>query len=143
MSIEVSQFDMEQLIWSAPNIAYFDIEKTEYARGGFRAAFKATSRSPLFRGSTTYIVKFYLPGTLRAISLVNDTAMDHARKSVQMHVLAKNFADQISVQVGEELKQDVFGKTFTYVDVFLGKIEGTGEMVTIEEFAGERSFCKY
>lgn len=131
VSIEVSQFDMEQLRWSAPVLAYFDIEKTEFARGGFRAAVKATSKSPPFRGGTTYIVKFYHPGTLRAISAVNDSTEDHARKSVQMHVLAKNFADQITVQVAKEQKQEVFGKTFSYVDVFLGKIEGTGEIVTI------------
>ena len=90
-----------------------------------------------------YIVKFYHPGTLRAISMVNDSTEDHAFKSLQMHVLSKNFADQITVQVVDEQKQEVFGKTFSYVDVFLGKIEGTGEIVTTEEFAGERNFCKY
>ena len=143
VSIEVSQFDMDQLRWSAPIIAHFDIARGGFARGGFRAAFKSTSKTPPFKGGTTYIIKFYHPGTLTAISEVNDSTEDHARKSVQMHVLAKNFADQITVQVAKEQKQEVFGKTFSYVDAFLGKIEGTGEIVTIEEFAGEGSFCKY
>ncbi len=52
VSIEVSQFNIKQLRWFAPILAYFDIEKTEFTRGGFRAAFKATSKSPPFRGGT-------------------------------------------------------------------------------------------
>lgn len=132
--LDVSAFHIDGMVWSAPVSAHFTIEKEEFAKGGFRFAFKATSKSPHFEGKT-YIVKRFLPETIEIINAVNETQEDHARKSVQMHALAKKFAQQVATKVEKDGNGSVFGKPFRYVDVFLGKVQATNEIVTIEEFA--------
>ena len=59
-----------------------------------------------------------------------------------MQALANNVAEQIAVKVERDGKKDVFGKPFRYVDAFLGKIQSTNEVVTIEQFASG-TFQKY
>ena len=127
--------------WSCFQSVEFNVEELEFARGGFRAAFKATSMSLMFLGKQL-IIKHYLPETLKTIQSVNETTEIHARKSVQMMALAGNLASQLSKVVDTQMKQYHFGKTFRYVDAYLGRIPTTNEIVTIEEFAGE-NFTKY
>ena len=56
--VEVSAFDIKSMIWSPPISAHFTTEKEMFAQGGFRAAYKATSKSPHF-DKDTYTVKRY------------------------------------------------------------------------------------
>ena len=66
--------------------------------------------------------------------------MSHTRKSVQMHMLAKNLAFQFFQCLNKA--GVVVGDTFTYEKVVFGKIVTSNEIVTIEMFqSGE--FVKY
>ena len=74
------------------------------------------------------------------IKEMSETAESHTKKVVQMHHLAARMAVNLSTAVKKANKQRLFGQTFQYQDIFLGKIEE--EFVTIEEFiSGE--FIKY
>jgi hypothetical protein len=137
--VEVSRFN--DMVWSPPVSVHFTIEKEKFAEGGFRAAYKATSKSPNFEGKT-YIVKRFLPKTVELIGAVNETQEDHARKSIQMQALANNFAEQVAAKVEKDGNKNVFGKPFRYVDAFLGKVQRTNQIVTIEQFASG-TFQKY
>ncbi len=59
-----------------------------------------------------------------------------------MMALAGNLASQLSKDVDTQMKQYQFGKTFRYIDAYLGRISKFSEIVRIEEFAGE-NFTKY
>ncbi len=83
-----------------------------------------------------------MPKTVELIAAVNKKNEEHARTSIQVQALANNFAEQIAVKVERDGKKDVFGKPFRYVDAFLGKIQSTNEVVTIEQFASG-TFQKY
>ena len=109
-SIELSEFDIHSMMWSCPQIIPFTIESNEFARGGFRAAFKATSYAPQSAGKT-YAVKHYLADTLDAIRSVNETPENHTCSSVQMHVLAKYFADLVTLSVEKSNLKDIFHRT--------------------------------
>jgi hypothetical protein len=139
--VEVSRFNINDMVWSPPVSVHFTIEKEKFAEGGFRAAYKATSKSPNFEGKT-YIVKRFLPKTVELIGAVNETQEDHARKSIQMQALANNFAKQVAAKVEKDGNKNVFGKPFRYVDAFLGKVQRTNQIVTIEQFASG-TFQKY
>ena len=68
------------------------------------------------------------------------TQQSHTKKVVQMHHLAARMAVNLSTAVKKANKQRLFGQTFQYQDIFIGKIEE--EFVTIEELiSGE--FIKY
>lgn len=95
ISIEVSKFDIDSLQWSCFQSVEFAVEESEFARGGFRAALKATSVSSMFLGKQL-VIKHYLPETLKVIQSVNETTEIHARKSVQMIALAGNLASQLN-----------------------------------------------
>lgn len=139
--VEVSAFNIDSMIWSPPVSAHFRIEKEIFAQGGFRAAFKATSKSPHFEGKT-YVVKRLLPETVDLIGEVKETPEEQARKSVQMQSLANNFAEQVAAKVSKSEQCNVYGKTFRYVDAFLGKVQSTNEIITIEQYVSG-TFQKY
>ena len=66
--VKISKFDMEMLYWwKVPTIVEFYEEKEPIGIGGFRKAFKATSKHAEFVG-TTWVIKHYLPGALKCIS---------------------------------------------------------------------------
>jgi hypothetical protein len=132
--VEVSRFNINDMVWSPPVSVHFTIEKEKFAEGGFRAAYKATSKSSNFEGKT-YIVKRLLPKTVELIGAVNETQEDHARKSIQMQALANNFAEQVAAKVEKDGNKNVFGKPFRYVDAFLRKVQRRNQIVIIEQFA--------
>ena len=139
--VEVSRFNINDVAWSPPVSVHFTIEKEKFAEGGFRAAYKATSKSSNFEGKT-YIVKRLLPKTVELIGAVNETQEDHARKSIQMQALANNFAEQVAAKVEKDGNKNVFGKPFRYVDAFLRKVQRRNQIVIIEQFASG-TFQKY
>ena len=138
--IEVFTFDLEALSWSKePDRVEFSVAKTPFASGGFRKAYKATSRDKKFAGKQ-WVLKRYLPETQKTIEEMGDTEESHTKKVVQMHHLAAHMAMNLSTVVEKAKKQQHFGQTFQYGNIFLGKIEN--EYVTLEEFiSGE--FIKY
>lgn len=125
------RFDMEVLSWSkVPTTVEFYEDKEAIGTGGFRKAFKATSKHPEFV-ATTWVIKHYLPSALKCISDTGQTIEQHNRKVVQMHLLARNFASQLEAEIKEE--SEVFGTAFRYRKIFHGETD-EGEYVTVEEF---------
>ena len=68
--------------WSSvPIKAEFMIEELPFATGGFREAFKATSKTAGFE-ETTWVVKKYLTTAVDVIRETKETEQTHAQKSV-------------------------------------------------------------
>ncbi|CAB4007254.1 Transient receptor potential cation channel subfamily M member 6, partial [Paramuricea clavata] len=63
---------------------------------------------------------------------LHTTVENQAKKSIQVHYPAKNFAEQMHSRVQEICRAD-YGETFFYSDVYLGKDENN-KVVTVEEF---------
>ena len=118
--VEVSSFDIEKMACSTP--IFVPLEKEEFGKGGFRSAHKAISSSPLF-STKAYVVKYFLESTKEIISKVGESELDHARKSVQMHSLAKHFSEKITAKVKNDGNEEVFGKTFRYINISMKHIQ--------------------
>ena len=87
------------------------------------------------------MIKKFLPETIKCIKEeLNQTVENQAKKGIQMHYLAKSFAEQMQGRVEDVCKKE-YGNTFFYGKVLMGKDENV-EVVTVEEFVpGE--FVKY
>lgn len=112
----------------------FNVEKTKFAEGGFRNAFRATSTHPSY--PKEWVVKKYKEDRFKRIEESLNIDIDsHARKQVQMHCVAKKLAKKLSKKA-----PPAFGDSFTYKRIYFSKVEETP--VTVEEYIpGE--FCKY
>lgn len=86
-------------------------------------------------------MKKYLPEALKLIEETGQTVEIHTKKVVQMHTLAKNFADQLALKVQ---KDDLieFGKALQCGKLYIGKELDNGEFVTVEEYI-DGNFLKY
>ncbi|CAB4007574.1 transient receptor potential cation channel subfamily M member 6-like [Paramuricea clavata] len=139
--IELSSFDINQMEWSPEfRCVEFVINPVVIGVGGFREAFSATSRRDDFNTST-WVVKKYLANALENIKATNQTAEQHTRKVVKMHLLARNFAKQLQQEVCKRNNEEVYGEFMSYNNIYLGKMDD-GEFVTVEEFV-KGSFDKY
>ena len=105
---------MELLSWSkvSTTVEFYE-ERGPIGTGGFRKAFKATSKHAEFINKK-WVIKHYLPDALKCIAETRQTAEQHNRKVVQMHLLAKNFASQLDAEVKSNESSDLFGTTFRY-----------------------------
>ena len=113
------------------------VEKVGVGEGGFRRAYKATTKHPRFKHKT-WVLKRY-PKAVKNI----DTGVsidEHTEKAVQMHQLGRNFASQLTNSLAPEVAKK-FGETFRYRNVYYGQTK-EGECVTIEEFI-DGKFRKY
>ena len=132
-------FDMDLLSWSKlPITVEFNEEKEPFAHGGFRNAYKATTKHPQFKG-TTWVIKRYLPDALKGINDIGQTV--HTQKVVQMHLLARNFACMLEQKIVEKHAIDAFGKVPRYRKIYYGE-DDKGDCVTVEEFI-DGKFTKY
>ena len=141
--IEVSTFCTSSMAWSkVTQRVEFIIEKQPFGEGGFRQAYKASCSVPneTFNGKS-WVVKKFLPKTLEAVELLEQTPEEHARRVVQMHCLARYFAQQFAEKIIKEAAVEKFGESFVFKKVYLGVTDG-GEIVTIEEFISG-DFTKY
>lgn len=139
-SVEIFNFNLQRMVWSKLDKPVdFTIVKEPFASGWFRKAYKATSQIKGF-DKQTWVVKKYLPETLNVIEQMNETVEGHSKKVVQMHLLAKNFSDQLAKEVKEVKCEEEFGPTLHYQDIYLGKLNQ--EFVTIEKYI-PGSFIKY
>ena len=139
--INVYTFNMETLTWSLiPVRAEFQVAGIHFGEGGFRRAYRATSCTAEFKGAQ-WVVKKYLPSTLECVEKTNQSLEDYTKKTVQTHLLAKSFAQQLQAKFSE-VEDSESMNLFSYNDIFMGKIEISGEYVTIEEYISG-SFKKY
>ena len=122
--VRIFSFDMEVLSWSkVPTTVEFYEEKEAIGTGGFRKAFKATSKHAEFAG-TTWVIKHYLLSALKCISVDTGQTVDqHNRKVVQMHLLARNFASQLEAEIKANEESEIFGTAFRYRKIFHGETE--------------------
>ena len=137
---DIFAFNLKHMTWSiVPKRIEPCVDKTEFSRGGFRKAFKVTSITDGFNG--TWVIKRYLPDALDTIQQLNQTVEEHTKKVVQMHILAKNFAEMLHKEATQESVDD-FGLTLKFNRIYLCKFIDNGEVTTMEEFI-EGSFRKY
>ena len=136
-SVQMSEFLLSSMKWGNPNTVSFYIEEEPLAVGAFRGAYKAKI-NPTEKGKT-YIIKKYLPSTYKDLNVIGESPENHAKKSVQMHVLAKNFADQLRMLL---LSKEFKGDLFSYNKASYGVVLKSGETVTIEDYI-DGSFTKY
>ncbi|KAJ7349548.1 hypothetical protein OS493_038615 [Desmophyllum pertusum] len=69
-SIELFTFDLTDMAWSSqPSTVEFSIVKEPFGKGGFREAFKATSKTPGFQHQQ-WVVKKYLKS---AVDIIEET----------------------------------------------------------------------
>ena len=134
--VEVSEFVIrkEECSWTQPILMELFIDSEPFNRGGFREVYKATRKD-----GKKFVVKKFLGSTLETIEKLNDhmevkeTAESFARRAIQTHILAKNFADQFVASLIDDVKSN-FGKMFYYHKAFFGKLASSGESVMIEEY---------
>lgn len=137
-AIDLYEFNVDTMTWSTnPMTVEFVVEEEVLGMGGFREVFKATSSTKGFTEST-WVVKKYLPEAISVIEKTKQSIEDHTRKVVQMHLLAKNFAEQLRKKLKDEKKLEQYGQTMKYRKVFMGQ---PGNVV-VEEFV-EGKFVKY
>ena len=67
------------------------------------------------------LLKKYLPEATTIIGKTNQTVMEHTKKVVQMHMLAKNFAEQLAKKLKENGKLEEYGQTFKYRKIFMAQ----------------------
>ena len=139
--VEMSEFNIHKMAWSAPQEMSFQIDENPFAQGGFREVYRAKS------SYNQYVVKKFLPSTLETVNKIN-SAVEHGetvetlcKKSIQAHMLAKNFALQLKGCVREfDLRE--FGKCFEYNAAKLGRFKSDGPYIMIEDYFGG-DFFKY
>lgn len=130
--LKLEIFNVESCKWiDIPSIEV-EVEKTAFASGAFRDAFKAKCT----KKSTVWVIKKY---TKKSIDTITNTLQmpleNHTRKQVQMHAVARNITARFATKVPVE-----FGDLFKYGKVYFSLYEDCP--VTVEEFvAGD--FSKY
>ena len=132
-SILVSDFCLESMKWRNLNSIGYVIDDEPFDRGAFREAYKAK----ITPNGATYVIKKYLKETYDDLKLFDEKPEDHAKKSVQMHCLAKHFATQLKVILRAK---GYSGDVFAYNMASFGILNG--QPVTIENFIAG-TFVKY
>ena len=93
--ITLHSFNIELMAWNVvPTTVEFVVEEEPLGVGAFREAHKATTKHPQFVYST-WVVKYYIPKAQKEIEEANQSLESHTKKTVQMHMLARNFAIQL------------------------------------------------
>ena len=136
--LELFEFDVHFMTWSTSGrTVNFVVDKKVLGAGGFREVFKATSDAHGFADSA-WVVKRYLPEAITIIGKTNQSVMDHTKKVVQMHILDKNFAEQLTKKLQEDSKIEQYGQTLKYRKIFMAQ---PGNIV-VEQFVAEE-FVKF
>ena len=110
----------------------FQISTDLLGQCGLRKASRTQRNSQQF-SNAELVVKNYETSVLKETEANNQTVEQHTRKMVQMQHLARNFAAQLTQVVLNQDLRDLFGETFSYKTIYLGKLPD-GEFVTVEEF---------
>ena len=127
-TIEMYTFELSDMAWSQPSMVEFSIAKEPFGRGGFREAFKASSKTVGFDDGQQWVVKKYLESAVNVIKETKQTLEQHTRKVVQMHLLARNFTKKLEQELRSNDNLELYGKTLTYKKIYMGRINGqTGD----------------
>lgn len=135
VSLALEHFDITNQEWSEVQTLNVSMYTNKFASGGFRDAFKCVETG--FSGEKNYwVLKLYNANARNTIiNQLSMTMVDHARKQVQMHEVAKHFAKKMSKKA-----PGTFGNTFFYNKVYYTKFED--QHGTIEEYVNG-NFVKY
>ena len=126
-TIEMCTFELADMAWSQPSMVGFSIAKEPFGKGGFREAFKATSKTVGF-DSRQWVIKKYLESAVNLIKETKQTLEQHTKKVVQMHMLARNFTKKLEKELRSNDNLQLYGKTLTYKKIYMGRINGqTGD----------------
>ena len=128
------------MAWNlVPTTVEFVVSEEPIGVGAFREAHKATTTHPQFAYSS-WVVKYYLPETKKNLEEANQSLESHTKKTVQMHMLARNFAIQLKETM--ELSIDSEYETpLNFNKVFFG-LTDDGQYVSVEEYVSG-TFTKY
>ena len=95
--VALEEFDISAKSWNDPVIEKFLVEKTAFAKGGFRNAFLGKCIGGRFKNRKFVIKKYRDEKVSEILQTVNETEEVHVRKVVQMHMVARNFAKQLQL----------------------------------------------
>ena len=106
----------------------------QFAHGAFREAYLANAISGLPKGD--YVLKKFLKKEVKGIEALFGSMENHTTKSVQLNALARNFAQNMALEV----PCFEFGQTFSYGKVFFSYLNK--QYVTLENYM-DGTFEKY
>ena len=132
VKIQLEQFNITSKSWENPITALLSVSIEKFASGGCRDAFVANGMKGV---SGKMVLKRYKPDCVAELSHLFKSLDDHTRKVVQMHALARHFAQMMHNEAPLE-----YGDTFTYTKLYYGKLND--EAVTVEQFIPGK-FTKY
>lgn len=143
VTIDLFTFAIADMTWSSPSVVEFSLAKEPFGEGGFRKAFKATSKTAGFCNQQ-WVVKRYLESAVDIIQRTKQTLEQHTKKVVQMHMLARNFTKTLEKELQLNGNLELYGKTLTYNKIYMGRLHGQSgdEWVTVEEYI-DGKFTKY
>jgi hypothetical protein len=138
-SFDLYEFNVQTMTWTTkPITVEFVVEEDVLGVGGFREVFKATVAKSSNDTDTTWVIKKYLPGALTVIDITKQTVEEHTKKVVQMHMLAKNLAEQLKKKLKEDGKLEDYGQTLQFKKIYMAQ---PGNII-VEEFV-EGEFVKF
>ncbi|CAB4033641.1 Transient receptor potential cation channel subfamily M member 6 [Paramuricea clavata] len=132
VTLQLEQFNVTLKCWENPLEAILSVSVEKFASGGCRDAFEANGMKGF---SGKLVLKRYKPERIDELTHLFNSLDDHTRKVVQMHAIARHFAQMMQREAPLE-----FGETFTYTKLYYGKLND--EAVTVEQFI-EGTFVKY
>ncbi len=132
VTLQLEQFNVTSKSWENPVSAVLSVSVEKFASGGCRDAFVANGMKGV---SGKMVLKRYKLERIDELSHLFNSLDEHTRKVVQMHALARHFAQMMSDEAPLE-----YGETFTYTKLYYGKLND--EAVTIEQFI-DGTFAKY
>lgn len=134
VTLKLEEFSLTNMEWLNPVEVKISLERKPFAEGAFREAYMAKSIAGLPKGN--YVLKKYKESEKQGIEVLFGSIEAHTRKSVQLNALARNFAQNMAMEV--PLLE--FGQTFSYNKVYFSSLNN--EHVTLESHL-DGTFKKY
>lgn len=134
VTLKLEEFSLTKMEWLNPVEVKISLQRKPFAEGAFREADMAKSIAGLPKGN--YVLKKYKESEKQGTEMLFGSIEAHTRKSVQLNALARNFAQNMAMEV-PVLE---FGQTFSYNKVYFSSLNN--EHVTLESHP-EGTFKKY
>ena len=133
--LNLEGFSITNMKWQDPIQSTIVLNRNPFAQGGTREAFKAKALSgELPKGD--YVLKQYKESDIPGIVKLFGSIEAHSRKSVQLHSLARNFAQTME----QEVPVLEFGQTSRYHKAYFATMGN--KCITFEPFM-DGPFVKY
>lgn len=133
--LHLEEFDLKSQSLLKEGAFEFTIEEEKFASGGFREAFHAYAQIETFSTKHWVLKKYKEQSTTTIENSLGMSIEDHTRKQVQLHIVAKNLAQQYAKELSEE-----FGERFKYNQIYFSFMNGFP--VAIEQYV-QGDFTKY